>query len=86
MNQRKEISRDAVTELRVLTGKILENQTKTHRDIHDIKIRLFDPDTGLYTRVSKNTGFRKNSAKWLWLLTTGMTMSFLNSIMRYFLK
>jgi len=76
----------SVTELKLITEKILEGQTKMQKDIHEIKMSLFDPDTGLYVRVYKNTGFRLTASKWLWVLTTGLIMTLLHGFIRYVLK
>ena len=76
----------SVTELKLITEKILEGQTKMQKDIHEIKMSLFDPDNGLYARVYKNTGFRLTAGKWLWVLTTGLIMTLLHGFIRYVLK
>jgi len=87
---------DSVMELKLITEKILvrlrrislwlKGQTKIQKDIHEIKMSMFDPDNGLYARVNKNTGFRLTAGKWLWVLTTGLLMSLLHGFMRYVLK
>lgn len=77
---------DSVMELKLITEKILEGQIKIQKDIHEIKMSLFDPDNGLYARVYKNTGFRLTAGKWLWILTTGLMMTLLHGFLRYVLK
>lgn len=74
------------TELKLITEKILESQTKIQHDIHEIKLNLFDPDNGLYSRVSKNTSFRTAAGKWLWVLTTVLFVSVIQGFIRYVLK
>lgn len=64
-----------INELKLNTEKILESQHRILRDISEIKRSLFDPDEGLYARVGLNTQFRLSAGKWLWILTTGLTLA-----------
>ncbi|MCP4726986.1 MAG: hypothetical protein GY863_18235, partial [bacterium] len=52
----------------------------------EMKESLFEPDKGLYARVGRNTDFRLSAAKWLWILTTGVVLSILRSVLAYFLE
>ena len=42
-----------------------KDRKKLADDIHDFKVRLFDPDDGLYARVKDNTDFRRGATTWL---------------------
>ncbi len=75
-----------VTELKIMMEQVLENQGCIHNDIREMKKNIFDPDSGLYARVGRNTDFRLTAVKWLWILTTGVALSILRSILSYFLK
>ncbi|MCH7782812.1 hypothetical protein IID62_07055 [candidate division KSB1 bacterium] len=75
-----------ITEIKEITEKILEGQTNLQHDIHEIKMNLFDPDNGLYSRVGKNTGFRIAAGKWLWILTTGLFLTIIQGFIRYVFK
>jgi len=73
-------------ELKLMVEQILENQDNIHNDIREMKESLFEPDKGLYARVGRNTDFRLSAVKWLWILTTGVALSILRSILGYFLE
>ena len=84
-NYRQNITK-TVTELKIITEKILEGQTNLRHDVHEIKMSLFDPDNGLYSRVNKNTGFRIVAGKWMWVLSTGLFLSILQGFIKYVLN
>ena len=42
-----------------------KDRKKLSDDIHDLKVRIFEPDNGLYARVKDNTDFRKGATTWL---------------------
>ena len=87
MHQREQQEHtDSVMELKLITEKILEGQTKMQHDIHEIKMSLFDPDNGLYARVSRNSSFRIAASKWLWVLTTGLLITLVRELAKYVLK
>jgi len=87
MNTIRPASRDdEILKLKLNTEKILENQMQMCRDIREIKKCIFDPDEGLYTRVGRNTQFRTAAARWLWALTTGMTLSLARLILNMLSK
>lgn len=60
-----------MSELQQVLDKLTERDTeraKLVEDVHDIKVRLFEPDTGLYAREKENTDFRKGATNWLRLM------------------
>jgi hypothetical protein len=73
-------------ELKLMMEQILENQDNIHNDIREMKENLFEPDSGLYARVSRNTDFRLTATKWLWVLTTGVVLTMLRNILAFFMK
>ena len=72
-----------VQELKLLSKQILTKQAEVHDNVAEIKNRIFEPDNGLYARVSKNTDFRLTSLRWLWVLTTGLAFSLLKIVLGY---
>ena len=42
-----------------------ESQSRTEKKVDEILGNLHDPDEGIYTRVNKNTGFRRSAVKWI---------------------
>ncbi len=72
-----------VQELKLLSKQILTKQAEVHETVAEIKNRIFEPDNGLYARVSKNTDFRLTSLRWLWVLTTGLAFSLLKIVLGY---
>jgi len=77
---------DAVLEMKIVMEKILEAHVEMRRDIKEIKTNLFNPDEGLYARVYRNTEFRTAASKWLWVLTTGITVTMLHALFRYVVR
>lgn len=47
---------------------LTENVESIKEDIREIKKVLLDPDNGAIARVNKNTEFRKNTGKALWVI------------------
>ena len=66
-------------------GQMTDNQKSMQADVSEIKNKLFDPDTGLYVRVMKNTRFRKVAVKHLWFLYTVVSAGIIGGIIRIFL-
>lgn len=81
-----EYSPDALFELTALTEKVLDNQEKMQQDLSEIKQSIFHPDEGLYARVRRNTLFRAGAVRWLWILTTGLTISLLHIFFKLIVK
>ncbi|MFC1565176.1 hypothetical protein ACFL6G_09590 [candidate division KSB1 bacterium] len=72
-------------ELKLMMEQVLESLDKVQSDIREMKQSLFEPDKGLYARVGRNTDFRLTAIKWLWVLTTGVVLTIVRSILTYFL-
>tara|TARA_Y100000310_G_scaffold197936_1_gene197972 strand:+ start:522 stop:770 length:249 start_codon:yes stop_codon:yes gene_type:complete len=47
------------------------DRAKIHNDIKFIKENLFNPKTGLWTDVNKNSDFRNNTTKWRGVIGAG---------------
>ncbi len=58
-----QVSKEKVEEL-------LQGQKEIREDIRQMKEALFNPDTGLFTRVRENTNFRRIAGKIIWVLFT----------------
>ena len=54
-------------------------------DLHLVKEGLFDPDKGLFTRVKKNTSWRKTHQRIYWLLLGGLILTSLQYIITKFI-
>jgi hypothetical protein len=52
--------------MKITNQQLHEEIQDLRQDIKDIKLRLLDPEDGLVVRISKNTGFRKNTRIGLW--------------------
>ncbi len=72
--------------LKLNSEKILDSLSRMQKDINDIKKSLFEPDSGLYTRVGRNTQFRTSASRWLWILTSGLIITLLKAVFNLFSK
>jgi len=45
-----------------------DNHTAVKKDLHGLKVSLFDPKNGLWAETNLNSGFRKTLTKIIWLI------------------
>lgn len=59
-----------------------ESQEKMQGSVNKIQEQLLDPDNGLFTRVRKNTSFRKSISKHVWFLYTLIVASTIGTVIK----